>query len=114
MTGKDGSPASHVPSGTSAIRSAAGGGSAPWGGRKESGFGRTHSKHGLYECSSVKLVDRDSGRIPVPWWYPYSPQTIDGFKGLTELIVQLGERMAGFASAMNQVQMVSSTIETQD
>ena len=38
--------------------------------------------------------------------------TIDGFKGLTELVVQLGERMAGFASAMNQVQMVSSTIET--
>src|SRR3954465_1558137 len=38
--------------------------------------------------------------------------TIDGFKSLTELIVQLGERMAGFASAMNQVQSVSSTIET--
>ena len=38
--------------------------------------------------------------------------TIAGFKGLTELVVQLGERMAGFASAMNQVQTVSSTIET--
>jgi methyl-accepting chemotaxis protein len=38
--------------------------------------------------------------------------TIQGFKGLTELVVQLGERMAGFASAMNQVQTVSSTIET--
>src|SRR5919201_1876923 len=38
--------------------------------------------------------------------------TIDGFKGLTELIGQLGERMAGFAAAMNQVQTVSSTIET--
>ena len=38
--------------------------------------------------------------------------TIDGFKGLTELVVQLGERMAGFAAAMNQVQTVSSTIET--
>ena len=38
--------------------------------------------------------------------------TIGGFKGLTELVVQLGERMAGFAAAMNQVQSVSSTIET--
>ncbi len=38
--------------------------------------------------------------------------TIQGFKGLTEIVVQLGERMAGFASAMNQVQTVSSTIET--
>ena len=37
--------------------------------------------------------------------------TIGGFKGLTELVVQLGERMYGFASAMNQVQTVSTTIE---
>ena len=63
-----------------------GGGPAPWGGRKESGFGRTHSKHGLYQCSSVKLVDRDSGRVPVPWWYPYGPESIDGFKGVLEVL----------------------------
>src|SRR5262249_52152993 len=30
-------------------------GPAPWGGYKESGFGRTHSKHGLYECVQVKF-----------------------------------------------------------
>jgi acyl-CoA reductase-like NAD-dependent aldehyde dehydrogenase len=63
-----------------------GGGPAPWGGRKESGYGRTHSKHGLYECSSVKLVDADRGRIPVPWWYPYSPRAVDGFKGVLEVL----------------------------
>ena len=38
--------------------------------------------------------------------------TIASFKGLTELVVDLGERMAGFATAMAQVQTVSSTIET--
>ena len=38
--------------------------------------------------------------------------TIESFKGLTDLVVQLGQRMAGFAAAMNQVQTVSSTIET--
>ncbi|MEO6360787.1 MAG: methyl-accepting chemotaxis protein [Sphingomicrobium sp.] len=38
--------------------------------------------------------------------------TIAGFKGITELVVQLGDRMAGFASAMSQVQAVSSSIET--
>jgi methyl-accepting chemotaxis protein len=37
--------------------------------------------------------------------------TIAIFSGLTELVVQLGERMAGFAEAMSQVQKVSSTIE---
>jgi acyl-CoA reductase-like NAD-dependent aldehyde dehydrogenase len=73
-----------------------GAGSAPWGGRKESGFGRTHSKHGLYELSHVKLVDSDRGRLKVPWWYPYSPRALDGFKGVLEVLH--GER--GFRAAL--------------
>ncbi|GAA4041092.1 methyl-accepting chemotaxis protein [Sphingomonas rosea] len=55
----------------------------------------------LSEQAKAKL---DAGRDAIE-------QTIAGFKGLTELVVQLGERMATFASAMNQVQSVSSTIE---
>ena len=38
--------------------------------------------------------------------------TIDLFSGLTDLVVQLGERMATFTDAMSQVQSVSSSIET--
>jgi methyl-accepting chemotaxis protein len=56
----------------------------------------------LSEQAKAKL---DAGRAAIE-------DTIAGFKGLTELVVQLGERMAGFATAMNQVQMVSSTIES--
>jgi methyl-accepting chemotaxis protein len=56
----------------------------------------------LSEQAKAKL---DAGRAAIDG-------TIAGFKGLTELVVQLGERMAGFATAMNQVQTVSSTIET--
>lgn len=52
---------------------------AAWGGRGESGFGRTHSKHGLYDLSAVKFVDRDAGRVPVPWWFPYDERTADAF-----------------------------------
>jgi methyl-accepting chemotaxis protein len=37
--------------------------------------------------------------------------TIRIFSGLTELVVQLGDRIAGFAEAMTQVQRVSSTID---
>jgi acyl-CoA reductase-like NAD-dependent aldehyde dehydrogenase len=59
-----------------------GAGPAVWGGTKESGFGHTHGKHGLYEVSHVKLVDADSGRVPVPWWYPYDERAVDGFKGV--------------------------------
>ena len=63
-----------------------GAGPAPWGGVKESGYGRTHSKHGLYELSRVKLIDLDTGRVPVPWWYPYSPELLDGFRGVLEVM----------------------------
>jgi acyl-CoA reductase-like NAD-dependent aldehyde dehydrogenase len=59
-----------------------GAGPAPWGGRNASGFGRTHGKHGLYELSNVKFVDADTGRVPVPWWYPYDDRAVDGFKGV--------------------------------
>jgi methyl-accepting chemotaxis protein len=38
--------------------------------------------------------------------------TIGIFSGLTDLVVQLGDRMAGFAEAMAQVQQVSSSIES--
>lgn len=38
--------------------------------------------------------------------------TIRIFSGLTDLVVQLGDRMAGFADAMNRVRSVSAAIET--
>lgn len=38
--------------------------------------------------------------------------TIRVFSGLTDLVVQLGDRMAGFAEAMTRVRTVSSAIET--
>ncbi len=38
--------------------------------------------------------------------------TIRVFSGLTDLVVQLGDRMAGFAEAMHRVRTVSAAIET--
>ena len=55
---------------------------ATWGGRGESGFGRTHSKHGLYDLTAPKFVDRDAGRVPVPWWFPYDEQATAAFRGV--------------------------------
>jgi acyl-CoA reductase-like NAD-dependent aldehyde dehydrogenase len=54
---------------------------APWGGRKQSGYGRTHSRHGLYELSHTKFVDADRGRFGVAWWYPYGDRAVEGFRG---------------------------------
>jgi succinate-semialdehyde dehydrogenase/glutarate-semialdehyde dehydrogenase len=59
---------------------------AAWGGRGESGFGRTHSRHGLYDLTSPKFVDRDSGRVPVPWWFPYDERAADAFRGALRVL----------------------------
>jgi succinate-semialdehyde dehydrogenase/glutarate-semialdehyde dehydrogenase len=42
-----------------------------WGGIKQSGIGRTHSKFGLYECVNIKLRVWDSSKLKNPWWHPY-------------------------------------------
>jgi acyl-CoA reductase-like NAD-dependent aldehyde dehydrogenase len=42
-----------------------------WGGVKESGLGRTHSKFGFYECVNVKLVSWEPGLTRDFWWQPY-------------------------------------------
>jgi acyl-CoA reductase-like NAD-dependent aldehyde dehydrogenase len=42
-----------------------------WGGTKESGLGRTHSKFGLYECVNIKLRVWEPSTVRDPWWHPY-------------------------------------------
>jgi len=71
---------------------------ASWGGRGSSGFGRTHSRHGLYDLVDVKFVDRDRGRIPVPWWYPYGDDMSEAFRGALGVLYGRGAvRRAGSA-----------------
>jgi succinate-semialdehyde dehydrogenase/glutarate-semialdehyde dehydrogenase len=44
---------------------------APWGGFKHSGHGRTHGLAGLREMVHVKYVSRDTSSRPLLWWFPY-------------------------------------------
>lgn len=71
---------------------------APWGGRKESGYGRTHSKHGLYGMSQLKYTDADRGRLTPPWWFPYSDGVVEGFRGA--LGVLYGDGLTARAAAL--------------
>ncbi|MGA2929394.1 MAG: aldehyde dehydrogenase family protein [Solirubrobacteraceae bacterium] len=43
----------------------------PWGGVKDSGVGRTHSRFGLYECTNIKLRTWEPSVFGDPWWHPY-------------------------------------------
>jgi acyl-CoA reductase-like NAD-dependent aldehyde dehydrogenase len=45
--------------------------SCSWGGVKDSGLGRSHSKFGFYECVNVKLVTWEPSRTRDFWWHPY-------------------------------------------
>jgi acyl-CoA reductase-like NAD-dependent aldehyde dehydrogenase len=42
-----------------------------WGGVKDSGIGRTHSKLGFYECTEAKTLTWNSARSRDFWWHPY-------------------------------------------
>jgi succinate-semialdehyde dehydrogenase/glutarate-semialdehyde dehydrogenase len=63
----------------------------PWFGVKESGFGVTHSKHGLREFVQMKHINWD--RLPMKtnlWWYPYSAKQRRHLKLLAKVLHQWG------------------------
>ena len=45
--------------------------SCSWGGAKDSGLGRSHSKFGFYECVNIKHVSWDPSLAKNFWWHPY-------------------------------------------
>jgi acyl-CoA reductase-like NAD-dependent aldehyde dehydrogenase len=48
----------------------------PWGGVKETGFGRKHSARGLYEFVNTRHVHKPLNSLFVfksLWWFPYTP-----------------------------------------
>jgi acyl-CoA reductase-like NAD-dependent aldehyde dehydrogenase len=45
--------------------------SCSWGGVKQSGLGRSHSKFGLWECVNIKLLTWEPSRTRAFWWHPY-------------------------------------------
>lgn len=42
-----------------------------WGGVKDSGLGRSHSKFGFYECVNIKQIGWEPSRLRDMWWHPY-------------------------------------------
>ena len=57
-----------------------------WGGVKESGVGRSHSKFGFYECVNVKHVAWEPGLTRNFWWQPYDRTLGDALRSSARLI----------------------------
>jgi acyl-CoA reductase-like NAD-dependent aldehyde dehydrogenase len=60
--------------------------SCSWGGVKDSGLGRSHSKFGLYECVNVKLVTWERSRTRDFWWHPYDESLVTAMHASAQLL----------------------------
>jgi len=57
-------------------------GQTPWGGFKNSGYGRTHGRQGLMELVQPQHIHVNRFAIlPNAWWLPYSPEAVKTFRG---------------------------------
>jgi acyl-CoA reductase-like NAD-dependent aldehyde dehydrogenase len=53
----------------------------PWGGVKQSGYGRTHGRLGLLELVSAQHIHVNAvPRVPDVWWFPYTKQAGELFR----------------------------------
>ncbi|PWT92811.1 MAG: aldehyde dehydrogenase [Blastocatellia bacterium] len=58
-------------------------GQTPWGGVKQSGYGRTHGRLGLLELVTPQHIHLNRMPfLPDAWWFRYSPLANDLFHGL--------------------------------
>ncbi len=79
---------------------------APHGGRRASGWGRTHGRDGLRELVQVKYVDADRlPRWPKSWWFGYSQQlTVAADRFLESLFAPTrGQRWRNLRGALDAV-----------
>jgi acyl-CoA reductase-like NAD-dependent aldehyde dehydrogenase len=75
---------------------------APWGGVKHSGLGRTHGRAGLREMIEVKYVSEDWARRPALWWYPYD----DAYRRLMSTANRALHSRSVFARIAHQLGLV--------
>jgi succinate-semialdehyde dehydrogenase/glutarate-semialdehyde dehydrogenase len=66
-----------------------------WGGVKDSGLGRTHSKFGLYECVNVKLRTWEGSALRDPWWHPYDETLGQALRATAKLLYGRSQDRAG-------------------
>jgi succinate-semialdehyde dehydrogenase/glutarate-semialdehyde dehydrogenase len=70
-----------------------------WGGVKDSGLGRSHSKFGFYECVNIKQMSYEPGWTRDTWWHPYDRDLGQAFRASAQLLYgRNGKRMEALRS----------------
>ncbi len=62
-----------------------------WGGVKDSGLGRSHSKFGFYECVNIKMNAWEPGLARDFWWHPYDRTLGEAVKASAKILYGKGE-----------------------
>ena len=57
-----------------------------WGGVKDSGLGRSHSKFGFYECVNIKQLAWEPGWTRDLWWQPYDRKLGDAIRSSAQIL----------------------------
>jgi succinate-semialdehyde dehydrogenase/glutarate-semialdehyde dehydrogenase len=80
-----------------------------WGGVKDSGLGRSHSKFGFYECSNIKLVSWEPGFARDFWWHPYDQTLGNAIRSSAKLIYgRNGKRIAALKDGIGPLLKVGA------
>lgn len=79
----------------------------PWGGFKQSGFGRTHGQLGFDEMTQPQAIVHDNmgGLKRNLWWHPYNDKVYAGMRGLLDFMYApaFGRRMGGLSKLLKIV-----------
>jgi succinate-semialdehyde dehydrogenase/glutarate-semialdehyde dehydrogenase len=79
-----------------------------WGGVKDSGLGRSHSKFGFYECVNVKLVTWEPGWTRDFWWQPYDRDVGTAVRSSAQLLYgRNGKRLEALREGAGSLLRVS-------
>ena len=80
-----------------------------WGGVKDSGLGRSHSKFGLYECVNIKHVAWEPGLTRDFWWQPYDRTLGDALRASARLLYgRDGSRLAALRDGLGPLARVGA------
>jgi acyl-CoA reductase-like NAD-dependent aldehyde dehydrogenase len=82
-----------------------------WGGVKDSGLGRSHSKFGFYECVNIKLMSWEPGLARDFWWHPYDETLGDAVRSSARLVYghgRNGHRLAALREGIGPLLRVGA------